>query len=136
MTKDEIKFLQSCGFTISEIMAMHTGADTSAHETLPDPPSIVAAADSTHVQEEQPAKDPVPEDPPVTGQDLTQAVDQTALNSSFNNMMDDFRKMFEQQLGLIQSANLRNAVQKEEQEKTPEDLIANIIHPTMKERRR
>lgn len=136
MTKDEIKFLQSCGFTISEIMAMHTGADTSANETLPDPPSIVADADSTHVQEEQPEKDPVPENSPVTGQDLTQAVDQTALNSSFNNMMDDFRKMFEQQLGLIQSANLRNAVQKEEQEKTPEDLIANIIHPTMKERRR
>ena len=136
MNKEEIKWLQSCGFTIAEIMAMYNGDLSSV--TLPGPPSDAAATVTVTTTPEAASQpqDPAPADPPVPAQDPEPAVDNGKLNESFNHMMDDFKNMFEQQLGLLQSANLRKAVQQEEEKQTPEDLIANIIHPTMKERRR
>lgn len=128
MQKNEIEFLLSAGYTIAEIMAMQehvpeTPAPTAAPTEQPAAPAEQPAA-APEVPAEQPAAAPPADDP------------QTAAQKTFNTMMDDMRKMFEQNISTMQAANIRNAViTAEEQTKTPEDLIANIIYPTMKERK-
>jgi len=136
MNKDEIQFLMNSGFSLAEIMNMSKGeAVTPAHVT-PDESSLTEASanvpDAPPVTP-SPAADPVSapaETPPqpaaASGNDFAE---------TFNTMMDNMQKVFQSQLSAIQAANIRSAVQTEEQQRTPEDLIANIIHPTMKERK-
>lgn len=144
MNKDEIQFLMNSGFTIGEIMNMtkEGTAVTPAHVThdesslqLNEAAANVPAAPSVTPS---PTADPVsaPADSlnsPVSNQPAAASGNDFA--ETFNEMMNDMRNVFQQQLGAIQAANIRSAVQTEEQQRTPEDLIANIIHPTLKERK-
>lgn len=135
MTKEEIQFLMNSGFSLAEIMNMTKGeAVTPAHVThdesslevsanVPDAPPVTPSPAADPVS--APAETP-PQPAAASGSDFAE---------TFNEMMNDMRNVFQQQLGAIQAANIRSAVQTEEQQKTPEDLIANIIHPTMKERK-
>lgn len=142
MTKEEIQFLMNSGFSLAEIMNMtkegtavtpaHVTHDESSHTeasaNVPDAPPVTPS----------PAADPVtaPADSlntPISNQPAAASGNDFA--ETFNEMMNDMRNVFQQQLGAIQAANIRNAVQQEEQQRTPEDMIANIIHPTMKERK-
>lgn len=137
MTKEEIQFMMNSGFTIGEIMNMtkEGTAVTSAHVThdesslqeasanVPDAPSVTPS----------PAADPVSAPPADLPQPAAASGNDFA--ETFNTMMDNMQKVFQSQLSAIQAANIRSAVQTEEQQRTPEDLIANIIHPTMKERK-
>lgn len=142
MNKDEIQFLMNSGFSIAEIMNMSKGeAVTPAHVTH-DESSLQLNEASANIPDAQPVT-PSPADPvsapadslnsPVSNQPAAASGNDFA--ETFNEMMNDMKNVFQQQLGAIQAANIRNAVQTEEQQKTPEDLIANIIHPTMKERK-
>lgn len=128
MQKNEIEFLRSAGYTIAEIMAMQ--------EHVPETPAPEAEAPAVPA-ETAPAADPAPAVPAEQPAAAPPADDpQTAAQNAFNSMMNDMRRMFEQNISAMQAANIRNAViTAEEQAKTPEDLIANIIYPTMKERK-
>lgn len=143
MNKDEIQFLMNSGFSITEIMNMSKGeAVTSAHVTQNES-SLQLQEASANIPDAQPVSTPLTAEPvsapadslnsPVSSQ--PEAASGNDFAETFNDMMNDMRNVFQQQLGAIQAANIRNAVQTEEQQKTPEDLIANIIHPTMKERK-
>lgn len=134
MNKEEIQFMLSAGFSIAEIMDMTKGeAVTPAHVTHDESSlqNASVAADAAPVT-------PSPAEPVSAPADLSSqpaAASGNDFAETFNEMMNDMKNVFQQQLGAIQAANIRNAVQTEEQQKTPEDLIANIIHPTMKERK-
>lgn len=143
MNKDEIQFLMNSGFSIAEIMNMtkEGTAVTSAHVThdesslqlneatanipVAPPVSPSPAADPVSAPADS-LNSPVSNQPAASGNDFAE---------TFNEMMNDMRNVFQQQLGAIQAANIRSAVQTDEQQRTPEDLIANIIHPTLKERK-
>ncbi len=143
MNKEEIQFMLSAGFSIAEIMDMtkEGTAVTPAHVTQNES-SLQLHDASVNGPDAQPVT-PSPAEPvsapadslnsPVSSQ--PEAASGSDFAETFNEMMNDMRNVFQQQLGAIQAANIRNAVQTEEQQKTPEDLIANIIHPTMKERK-
>lgn len=144
MNKDEIQFLMNSGFSIAEIMNMSKGEAVTPANVTHDESSLQLNEASVNVPDAppvtpSPAADPVsaPADslsnPPVSNQPAAASGNDFA--ETFNEMMNDMKNVFQQQLGAIQAANIRNAVQTEEQQKTPEDLIANIIHPTMKERK-
>lgn len=136
MNKEEIQFMLSAGFSIAEIMDMTKGeAVTPAHVTHDESSlqNASVAADAAPVTP-SPAADPVSA-PPADLSSQPAAASGNDFAETFNEMMNDMRNVFQQQLGAIQAANIRNAVQTEEQQKTPEDLIANIIHPQMKERK-
>lgn len=138
MTKEEIQFMMNSGFSIAEIMNMtkEGPAVTPAHLTH-DESSLQEA--SANVPDAPPVT-PSPAADPVSAQPAEISPQPAAASGNdfaetFNTMMDNMQKVFQSQLSAIQAANIRSAVQTEEQQRTPEDLIANIIHPTLKERK-
>lgn len=140
MTKEEIQFMISSGFSIAEIMNMTKGEAVTTAPVIHSEASLSEA--SANIPDAQPVTPP-PADPvsapadtlnsPVSNQPAAASGNDFA--ETFNTMMDNMQKVFQSQLSAIQAANIRSAVQTEEQQRTPEDLIANIIHPTLKERK-
>lgn len=132
-SKEEVLFLMNTGFKLSDIMNMELKADTTQPDTVSGTAytsvSSVAPAEPAESVLIPPSADP-PADPPEKKEDP-----QAGFENTFNKMMDDMKAMFTQQMGLLQAANIRQAVQTEEQQVTPEDLIANIIHPPVKARK-
>lgn len=140
MTKEEIQFMMNSGFSIAEIMNMTKGEAVTTAPVIHSEASLSEA--SANIPDAQPVTPP-PADPvsapadtlnsPVFNQPAAASGNDFA--ETFNTMMDNMQKVFQSQLSAIQAANIRSAVQTEEQQRTPEDLIANIIHPTLKERK-
>lgn len=140
MTKEEIQFMMDSGFSIAEIMNMTKGEAVTTAPVIHSEASLSEA--SANIPDAQPVTPP-PADPvsvpadtlnsPVSNQPAAASGNDFA--ETFNTMMDNMQKVFQSQLSAIQAANIRSAVQTEEQQRTPEDLIANIIHPTLKERK-
>lgn len=139
MTKEEIQFMMDSGFSIAEIMNMTKGEAVTAPVIHSEASLSEASANIPDAQSvTPPPADPVsaPADTlnsPVSNQPAAASGNDFA--ETFNTMMDNMQKVFQSQLSAIQAANIRSAVQTEEQQRTPEDLIANIIHPTLKERK-
>lgn len=136
MTKEEIQFMMNSGFSIAEIMNMTKGEAVTTAPVIHSEASLSEA--SANIPDAQPVTPP-PADPvsaqPAEISPQPAAASGNDFAETFNTMMDNMQKVFQSQLSAIQAANIRSAVQTEEQQRTPEDLIANIIHPTLKERK-
>lgn len=118
MKIDDVITLLNAGYTRDEIRQMEAAGSELSHESGPADPE---QASQTEPEQPEPAEDPTR----MPGADLATAFDQAI--SRMNSVFDEKIKQ-------IQTANVQAARQPEDKSRTVDDIIGDIIKPTMGKR--
>lgn len=118
MKIDEVLKLIDAGFTGEEIRQMEAAGGFS-HESGPVDP--------------EPAQEPAPEPAPEPAQD-TNRMNGADLAKSFDDAINRMNSVFDEKIKQIQTANQQAARQPEDKPRTVDDIIGDIIKPTMGKR--
>lgn len=119
MKIDDVITLLNAGYTREEIQQMEAAGSDFSHTSGPTDPEPAAQP------EPEPAADPAPDPNRMPGADLADAFDQA---------ISRMNSMFDEKLKQIQTANLQAARQPEDKTRTVDDIIGDIIKPTMGKR--
>lgn len=119
MKIDDVITLLNAGYSREEIQQMEAAGSDFSHKSGPADPEPAA--------QPEPAAHPEPEEDPnrMPGADLAAAFDQAI--SRMNTMFDEKIKQ-------IQTANVQAARMPEDKTRTVDDIIGDIIKPTMGKR--
>lgn len=118
MKIDDVITLLNAGYTREEIQQMEGVGSDFSHASGPTDPEPAQP-------EPEPATDPAPDPNRMPGADLAEAFDQA---------ISRMNSMFDEKLKQIQTANLQAARQPEDKTRTVDDIIGDIIKPTMGKR--
>lgn len=119
MKIDDVITLLNAGYTREEIQQMVAAGSDFTHASGPTDPEPAAQP------EPEPAADPAPDQNRMPGADLADAFDQA---------ISRMNSLFDEKLKQIQTANLQAARQPEDTTRTVDDIIGDIIKPTMGKR--
>lgn len=118
MKIDDVIALLNAGYTREEIQQMEAAGSDFSHASGPTDPEPAQP-------EPEPAADPAPDQNRMPGADLADAFDQA---------ISRMNSLFDEKLKQIQTANLQAARQPEDNTRTVDDIIGDIIKPTMGKR--
>lgn len=119
MKIDDVITLLNAGYTREEILQMEAAGSDFSHQSGPVDPE--PAAQPEQAAQPEPAENPSR----MPGADLADAFDQA---------ISRMNSLFDEKLKQIQTANVQAARMPEDKTRTVDDIIGDIIKPTMGKR--
>lgn len=126
MKIDDVITLLNAGFTREEIQQMEAAGSEFSHESGPiDPAPVIVTRESSTAAPEPAQPEPAEDPSRMPGADLADAFDQA---------ISRMNSLFDEKLKQIQTANVQAARMPEDKSRTVDDIIGDIIKPTMGKR--
>lgn len=119
MKIDDVITLLNAGYTREEIQRMEAAGSEFSHQSGPVDP--------------EPAAQPEPEAQPEPAEDPNR-MPGADLAAAFDQAISRMNSLFDEKLKQIQTANVQAARMPEDKSRTVDDIIGDIIKPTMGKR--